>query len=142
MLATVAVTVATHDLAKGVLTGVLLSGIFFAQKVSQLLDVSSQIDDHGRMRRYRVTGQVFFASSDQLVHSFDYTETLEKVHIDLTDSHFWDITAISALDKVVFKFRRLGMQVEVAGLNEASATLVDKFGVHDKHDGHDVLVGH
>jgi SulP family sulfate permease len=85
---------------------------------------------------------VFFASSDQLVHSFDYTETLEKVHIDLTHAHFWDITAISALDKVVFKFRRLGVQVEVQGLNEASASLVDKFGVHDKHDGHDVLVVH
>ncbi|WP_288380698.1 SulP family inorganic anion transporter [uncultured Massilia sp.] len=142
MLATVAVTVATHDLAKGVLTGVLLSGIFFAQKVSRLLDVSSQIGDTGRTRRYRVAGQVFFASSDQLVHSFDYTEALEKVHIDLTDAHFWDITAISALDKVVFKFRKLGAQVEVQGLNEASATLVDKLGVHDKHDGHDVLVGH
>lgn len=142
MLATVVVTVGTHDLAKGVLTGVLLSGIFFARKVSRLLDVSSQIEDGGRTRRYRVTGQVFFASSDQLVHSFDYTETLDRIHIDLTDAHFWDITAISALDKVVFKFRRLGAQVELQGLNEASATMVDKFAVHDKHDGHDVLIGH
>jgi SulP family sulfate permease len=142
MLATVIVTVATHDLAKGVLTGVLLSGVFFAQKVSRLLDVSTHIDDAGRTRHYRVTGQVFFASSDQLVHSFDYTETQEKVHIDLTHAHFWDITAISALDKVVFKFRRLGAQVEVQGLNKASATLVDKFGAHDKHDGADVLAGH
>lgn len=142
MLATVAVTVATHDLAKGVLTGVLLSGIFFAQKVSRLLNVSLEVDDGGRTRRYRVMGQVFFASSDQLTHSFDYTEALDKVHIDLTDAHFWDITAISALDKVIFKFRRLGAKVVVQGLNEASSTMVDKFGVHDKHDGHDVLVGH
>jgi SulP family sulfate permease len=142
MVATVVVTVATHDLAKGVLTGVLLSGIFFAQKVSRLLHVSSETEGTARSRRYRVTGQVFFASSDQLVHSFDYTESLDKVNIDLTDAHFWDITAISALDKIVFKFRRLGAQVEVQGLNEASATLLDKFGVHDKHDGHDVLVGH
>lgn len=142
MAATVVVTVGTHDLAKGVLTGVLLSGIFFAQKVSRLLDVSSQIEDGGRTRRYRVTGQVFFASSDQLVHSFDYTETLDRIHIDLTGAHFWDITAISALDKVVFKFRRLGAHVELQGLNEASASMVDKFAVHDKHDGHDVLVGH
>ena len=142
MVATVVVTVATHDLAKGVLTGVLLSGVFFAQKVSRLLNVSSHSEDVGRARRYQVTGQVFFASSDQLVHSFDYTQTLDRVHIDLTHAHFWDITAISALDKVVFKFRRLGAQVEVHGLNEASATLVDRFGVHDKHDGHDVLIGH
>lgn len=142
MLATVVVTVATHDLAKGVLTGVLLSGIFFAQKVSRLLDVSSQVEDSGCTRCYQVTGQVFFASSDQLVHSFDYTETLDRIHIDLTDANFWDITAISALDKVVFKFRKLGTRVEVKGLNKASATLVEKFGVYDKHDGHDVLVGH
>jgi len=142
MVATVVVTVATHDLAKGVLTGVLLSGVFFAQKVSRLLNVSSDIEDAGRARRYQVTGQVFFASSDQLVHSFDYNETLDRVHIDLTHAHFWDITAISALDKVVFKFRRLGAQVEVHGLNEASATLVDRFGIHDKQDGHDVLIGH
>jgi SulP family sulfate permease len=142
MAATVVVTVATHDLAKGVLTGVLLSGVFFAQKVSQLLNVSSQLDDVGRARRYQVTGQVFFASSDQLVHSFDYTETLDRVHIDLTHAHFWDITAISALDKIVFKFRRLGAQVEVHGLNQASATLVERFGAHNKEDGHDVLVVH
>jgi SulP family sulfate permease len=142
MVATVVVTVATHDLAKGVITGVLLSGVFFAQKVSRLLNVSSNIEDGGRVRRYQVTGQVFFASSDQLVHSFDYSETLDRVNIDLTHAHFWDITAISALDKVVFKFRKLGVQVEVHGLNEASATLVDRFGSHDKDDGHDVLVGH
>ncbi len=142
MLATVAVTVATHDLAKGVLTGVLLSGVFFAQKVSRLLVVGSQLQDRGRTRRYRVAGQVFFASCDQLVHSFDYAEPLEKVAIDLTDAHFWDITAIGALDKVVFKFRRLGVQVEVRGLNQASATLVDKFAVHDKQSGDDLLIGH
>lgn len=142
MLATVAVTVATHDLAKGVLTGVLLSGVFFAQKVSKLLAVSSDTDDAGRTRRYQVTGQVFFASSDQLVHSFDYNEAPALVRIDLTHAHFWDITAISALDKVVFKFRKAGAQVEVHGLNEASATLVGRFAVHDKVDGEDVLVGH
>lgn len=142
MVATVVVTVATHDLAKGVITGVLLSGVFFAQKVSRLLNVSSNIEDGGRVRRYQVTGQVFFASSDQLVHSFDYSETLDRVSIDLTHAHFWDITAISALDKIVLKFRKLGAQVEVHGLNEASATLVDRFGIHDKHEGHDVLVGH
>jgi len=142
MVATVVVTVATHDLAKGVLTGVLLSGVFFAQKVSRLLNVSSHTDDNGHARRYQVTGQVFFASSDQLVHSFDYTDTLDRVHIDFTHAHLWDITAISALDKIVFKFRRLGAQVEVHGLNEASASLVNRFGIHDKHDGHDVLVGH
>ncbi|MEC4717693.1 SulP family inorganic anion transporter [Noviherbaspirillum sp. CPCC 100848] len=142
MIATVVVTVATHDLAKGVLTGVLLSGVFFAQKVSRLLNVSSHTENAGRVRRYQVTGQIFFASSDQLVQSFDYGEAVDKVVIDLSHAHFWDITAVGALDKVVFKFRRSGADVEVQGLNEASATMVDRFAVHDKHDGHDVLVGH
>ncbi|UVW28770.1 SulP family inorganic anion transporter [Massilia sp. H6] len=142
MLATVVVTVATHDLAKGVLTGVLLSGVFFAQKVSQLLAVRSQTDDGGRTHRYQVTGQVFFASSDQLVNSFDYGDAPAMVHIDLSQAHFWDITAISALDKIVLKFRRAGAQVEVHGLNEASATLVGRFAVHDKADRKDVVPGH
>ncbi len=141
MVATVVVTVATHDLAKGVLTGVLLSGVFFAQKVSRMLDVSSRLDEEG-VRHYRVAGQVFFASSDLLVHAFDYADAPARVRIDVSDAHFWDITAIGALDKIVIKFRRAGAHVEVDGLNAASATMVDKFGVHDKQDGDVMLSGH
>jgi SulP family sulfate permease len=141
MLATVAVTVATHDLAQGVLTGVLLSGFFFAHKVGQILQVHSQAEVQGRTRIYRVTGQVFFASAERFANAFDYKEVIEKVCIDVSRAHFWDITAVSALDRVVMKFRREGAEVEVIGLNEASATLVDKFGVHDK-DGADLIGGH
>jgi len=141
MVATVVVTVLTHDLAKGVLTGVLLSGVFFAQKVSRMLSVSSHVEDGGRVRRYEVSGQVFFASSDQLFHSFDYNETARHVHIDVSHAHFWDITAVGALDKVVLKLRRAGAEVEVHGLNEASATMVGRFGVHDKDDGA-LVTGH
>lgn len=142
MLATVAVTVATHDLAQGVLTGVLLSGVFFAQKVSRLLQVEAHDEEGGRVRRYAVRGQVFFASSDQLVHSFDFTGAFKEVRIDVGHAHFWDITAIAALDKVVFKYRRMGVKVEVHGLNEASATLVDRFAEHDKQEGVPSLSGH
>ncbi|MDD2881817.1 MAG: SulP family inorganic anion transporter [Rhodoferax sp.] len=142
MIATVIVTVATHDLAKGVLTGVLLSGFFFAQKVGKILHMRSQSGDEGRMRTYFVAGQVFFASADRFANAFDYKEVLDKVRIDVSRAHFWDITAISALDKVVLKFRREGTEVEVLGLNEASATLVDKFAVHDKDGADDVLLGH
>jgi SulP family sulfate permease len=67
---------------------------------------------------------------------------IEKVHIDVSRAHFWDITAVSALDKVVLKFRREGTEVEVIGLNAASATMVDKFAVHDKDGGDDMLMGH
>lgn len=142
MLATVIVTVGTHDLAKGVLAGVLLSGFFFANKVGQILRVTSRTENEGRMRTYAVTGQVFFASSERFINAFDYREVIEKVRIDVGRAHFWDITAISALDKVIIKFRREATEVEIIGLNQASATLVDKFSVHDKDGGDDVLLGH
>lgn len=142
MLATVVVTVGTHDLAKGVLAGVLLSGFFFAHKVGQILHVSSRTGDEGRARTYSVKGQVFFASADRFINAFDYKEVIEKVRIDVSRAHFWDITAVSALDKVVIKFRREATEVEVIGLNEASTTMVDKFAVHDKDGAEDMLLGH
>ncbi|HSG91108.1 MAG TPA: SulP family inorganic anion transporter [Pseudomonadales bacterium] len=142
MLATVAVVVATHDLAQGVLVGVLLSGFFFAHKVGQILHVASIAEDQGFQRTYRITGQVFFASADRFVAAFDFREVIDRVRIDVSGAHFWDITAISALDKVVVKFRREGTEVEVIGLNEASATMVDRFAVHDKADAIPDLMGH
>lgn len=142
MLATVVVVVATHDLAQGVLVGVLLSGFFFAHKVGMILHVGAKSEDEGRVRSYKVTGQVFFASADRFVAAFDFKEVIEKVVIDVSRAHFWDITAVSALDKVVVKFRREGTEVEVIGLNEASATMVDRFAVHDKPDAVELLMGH
>ena len=142
MLATVAVTVSTHDLALGVLTGVLLSGFFFAHKVGQVLFIRSRAEEDGRVRRYEVIGQVFFASADRFNASFDFREVIEKVIIDVSRANFWDLTAVSALDKVVIKFRREGTEVEVLGLNEASKTLVDKFAVHDKDNAEDLILGH
>jgi SulP family sulfate permease len=132
MIATVVVTVATHDLAKGVFVGVLLSGIFFAHKVGRVLRVDRNLSDDGRTRTYSVVGQVFFASAETLTAAFDFKEVIDRVVIDVSRAHFWDITAVSALDKVVLKFRREGSGAEVIGLNEASATMVDRFAVHDK----------
>ncbi len=142
MLASVIVVVATHDLAKGVLVGVLLSGFFFAHKVGKVLLVTSMAADEGRVRAYSVVGQVFFASAERFIGSFDFKEVIEKVTIDVSRAHFWDVTAISALDKVVVKFRREGTDVEVIGLNEASATMVDRFAVHDKPEAIELLMGH
>ncbi|WP_313952321.1 SulP family inorganic anion transporter [Accumulibacter sp.] len=142
MLATVVVVVATHDLAKGVLVGVLLSGFFFAHKVGRILHIGSMSEDEGRVRTYQVTGQVFFASAERFVNAFDFREVIEKVRIDVSRAHFWDITAVSALDKVVVKFRREATEVEVIGLNEASGTMVDRFAVHDKPDAVEQLMGH
>ena len=142
MIATVVVVVATHDLAKGVFMGVLLSGIFFAHKVGRVLRVESLGTPDGQGRTYTAVGQVFFASADSFTSSFDFKEVIQCVSIDVSRAHFWDITAVNALDKVVMKFRREGTAVEVLGMNEASGTLVDKFGVHDKPDTVERLMGH
>ena len=132
MLATVATVVGTHDLGKGVLVGVLLSGVFFAGKVSRMAAVHARIEAGGARVVYDVVGQIFFASSETFLRGFAVQEPPKEVVIDLTHAHFWDITAIAALDKVVLKFRQQGAAVTVLGLNEASATLVDRFAVHDK----------
>ncbi|WP_394672184.1 SulP family inorganic anion transporter [Limnobacter sp.] len=142
MLATVAVTVGTHDLAQGVLVGVLLSGFFFANKVGRILRVQSSTQDEGRNRTYMIAGQVFFASAETFINSFDYKEVIDEVTIDVSRAHFWDITAVSALDKVVIKFKREGTEVEVIGMNEASRTLVDKFAIHDKDDALERMGAH
>ena len=111
--------------------------------VGEVLGVMRSLaEDEGRQRTYTITGQVFFATADRFVNAFDFQEVIERVRIDVGRAHFWDITAVSALDKVVLKFRREGCEVEIIGLNEASATMVDKFGVHDKDGADDLLLGH
>ncbi len=85
---------------------------------------------------------MFFATAEKFVEFFDFKEVVDKVVIDLYQAHFWDITAVAALDKVVIKFRREGTQVELVGLNEASATIVDRFAVHDDPDAVAKLMGH
>ena len=142
MLSTVFVVITTHNLALGVLTGVLLSGIFFAWKISQLFRVSSTVTDDGTERVYLVAGQLFFASVDDFNASFDFKESLEKVIIDVQHAHIWDISSVAALDMVVLKFRREGAEVEIVGLNEASETIVDKLAIHDKPGALERLMGH
>jgi len=142
MVMTVIVVVATHNLAYGVFVGVLLASLFFANKVGQFMQITSEADNDGTLRTYHVHGQVFFSSADKFAASFDFKEAVDKVMIDLNHAHFWDITSVSALDKVVIKFRREGTEVEVIGLNEASATIVDRFAVHDKPDAIDNLMTH
>jgi SulP family sulfate permease len=134
MLATVTTVVATHDLAKGVLVGVLLSGVFFAGKVARLVAVEKRDSAEGTAVTYTVRGQIFFASVESFLRGFSFEERPAQVTIDLTHAHFWDISAIGALDKVVLRLRKNGAEVAMLGLNEASATMVDRFGRHDKGD--------
>ncbi|HGE6134009.1 TPA: SulP family inorganic anion transporter [Vibrio cholerae] len=141
MIATVVVVVATHNLAIGVFVGVLLASLFFANKIGRFMEVKSDLSENGEERTYLVVGQVFFASSDQFLTAFDFKEALERVTIDLSNAHFWDITSVSSLDRVVIKFRREGTDVNLIGMNEATSTIVDKFGIHDKPEEVEKLMG-
>tara|TARA_R110001592_G_scaffold363381_1_gene686577 strand:- start:1301 stop:2788 length:1488 start_codon:yes stop_codon:yes gene_type:complete len=142
MISTVIVVVATHNLAMGVLVGVLLAILFFANKIGRFMVVKSDQSNED-VRVYQVVGQVFFASSEQFIESFEFKEAVGKVIIDLTHAHFWDITSVSSLDKVVIKFRREGAEVEIIGMSEATETIVDKFGVHsDPKEVEKLMAGH
>ncbi|WP_295965786.1 SulP family inorganic anion transporter [uncultured Xanthomonas sp.] len=133
MLGTVAVTVATHDLARGVLTGVLLSALFFARKVGRMLHIARSEDADGG-HTYRIRGQLFFASAGGFAGAFDFAHAPARVTLDLSDAHVWDISAIGALDQVMMKFRRHGAQVQVLGLNPDSAAMVGRLGRHQRDD--------
>lgn len=142
MISTVIVVVATHNLAMGVLVGVLLATLFFANKIGRFMVVKSD-QSNDEVHVYEVIGQVFFASSEQFIESFEFKNAVNKVVIDLTHAHFWDITAVASLDKVVIKFRRDGAEVEVIGMSEATETIVDKFGAHsDPIEVEKLLAGH
>jgi len=144
MITTVAVVVTTHNLAIGVFVGVLLAALFFANKIGRFMVVKNELSQtNGRIRTYTVIGQVFFASADHFIDSFDFKEVVSEVTIDVSQAHFWDITAVGALDKVVIKFRREGATVNIVGMNEATKTVVDKFGVYDKpEEVEKILAGH
>lgn len=142
MIATVAVVVYTHNLAIGVLVGVLLSGLFFAGKIAQLFRVTSSLSDDGRVRAYHVEGQLFFASVEDFMDAFDFKEAADRVVIDVSRAHIWDISSIAALDMAVLKFRRDGCEVEIVGMNEASKTIVDRLAVHDEPGAMDKLMAH
>ncbi|MCU4492545.1 SulP family inorganic anion transporter [Acinetobacter guillouiae] len=128
MIVTVIVVVATHNLALGVLSGVLLSALFLAIKLEDDIQVKSAFE--GSARLYDLSGQIFFSSSEKFMQSFDFKEKISDVIIDLTHSHIWDVTSVAMLDSVVSKFRKNGINVTVRGLNEASSIMIDKYGTH------------
>jgi SulP family sulfate permease len=141
MVMTVIIVVWTHNLAYGVFVGVLLASLFFANKIAHFMYIESFLDEESNTRTYQVVGQVFFNSADKFTAAFDFKEAVEKVVIDLHRAHFWDISSVTALDKVVIKFRREGADVELIGLNEASSTIVDRFCVHDKPEEIEKIMG-
>lgn len=141
MLATVITVVGTKNLALGVGVGVLLSGIFFAWKVAQIFRVTSTLSEDGQHRRYRVEGQIFFASADDFLNAFDFSEDVESITIDVSAAHIWDLTGVNAIDQAVVRFRRAGVEVDLVGLNEASATIMDKLAMHDRPNAIESVLG-
>ena len=142
MLSTVIVVVFTHNLALGVFVGVLLSALFFAEKIGRLMMVThSKPDDNTKI--YTVIGQIFFATSEKFAQAFDFKEVVDKIVIDCHQAHFWDVTATAALDKVVLKYRREGIAVELVGMNQATQSVVDRFAIYDKPEAIEkVSLGH
>lgn len=132
MLATTVTVVATHDLSKGVVLGVLLSAVFFMRKVGKTIVVEEIDTPEEGVLRYRVSGQLFFASADVFAASFEHHGNPRRVEIDMTETHLWDLTGVAAVDKVVFRYRRQGAEVQLVGMNQAAQTLVDQVGRHDK----------
>jgi SulP family sulfate permease len=140
--ATVAIVVGTHNLALGVGAGVLLSALCFAAKIARLLHVTSHLTADGSERIYHVRGQLFFASTTAFTTAFDLREKLQKVTLDVTHAHFWDTTSISALDKIVIKYRQQGVAVELVGLNAASKAIVERLAIYDKAGAADAVSAH
>ena len=132
MIGTVGVVLATHNLALGVGVGVVLSAIFFSRKIAKVIRVESLLDGATRTRTYTVVGQVFFVSSEEFLASFDTSENLEAVVLDLTHAHLWDATAVAAIDKLVLRFRARGARVTLRGVNEDGAVLLAKLATHDR----------
>jgi SulP family sulfate permease len=124
MIVTVAVVVFTHNLAFGVGAGVILSVVFFARNVSGLIKVTSVVDPDNVERLYAVSGELFFASTNDLVHAFDYDSVkVSYVEIDLSTARIWDTSAVAALDAVVARFADRGIEAHLVGLNRHAEAL-------------------
>jgi SulP family sulfate permease len=123
MLSTVVVTVLTHNLAIGVVVGVLVAMTLFARRVAHLTETHRHLleDAHGAVALYRVTGELFFASSNDLYTQFEYSADPDRVVIDLSASHIWDASTVAALDAITTKYERKGKTVQITGLNDSSA---------------------
>lgn len=126
MAATVVVVVATHNLAIGVVVGTITAMVIFARRVAHLVDVTAVTDPDGSQVVYQVTGELFFASSNDLVYQFDYAGDPDNVVIDLTDAHIWDASTVGALDAITTKYQARGKTVDIVGLNQRSAAMHDK----------------
>ncbi|AFZ52405.1 SulP family inorganic anion transporter [Cyanobacterium aponinum UTEX 3222] len=142
MLATMLITIATRNFALGVITGIIMSTVFFSRQIAQLVFVDKVLSEDGNHRTYNVSGQIFFVSIEEFLGKFDFDELVDTVTINLTHAHLWDQGAVAAVDKVVLKFRRNGAEVKLIGLNQASATLLEKLTTQENPPIVEELITH
>ena len=114
MLVTVIGTLATNNLAVGVILGVLTASVAFARRVAHLVSVELE----GNV--YTVRGQLFFASSNDLVYAFDYNLPEDKVIVDFSEADIWDASTVAVLESVENKYASRGVAVEFRGLDGVS----------------------
>lgn len=139
MLSTVVVVLLTHNLAYGVILGIILSALFFASKISEI-NVKKIKED--TKTTYVANGQLFFASTLKFLYSFDFTEKIKFVNIDLSKVKIWDESAVDAIDKVVLKFHKNGVETNLIGMSNQCLELVDRMAVHNKPGGLEVSSSH
>jgi SulP family sulfate permease len=142
MVTTVLITVLSHNLAIGVVTGIALSTVFFSRNIARVVFVDSMLSADGTERTYKVAGQLFFVSVEEFLSYFNFEEELDRVTVDLSHAHIWDQAAVNAIDKVVLKFRRHGADVDLFGVNEASQSLLNRLAIHNHPDALDKLANH
>ena len=120
MVSTVVIVVLTHNLAIGVIAGVLVAMVLFARRVAHFVTVTRTLpeDEQVPTAHYAVNGELFFASSNDLTTQFDYAEDPERVIIDMSESHIWDASTVAALDAIVTKYEHHGKRVVLVGMNE------------------------
>ncbi|MFD3726754.1 SulP family inorganic anion transporter [Streptomyces sp. NPDC058671] len=123
MVITVVCVVVTHNLAVGVVVGSVTAMVIFAKRVAHLAEVTPVTAPDGATVVYRVTGELFFASSDDIVGQFDYAGDPDKVVIDLSAAHIWDASSVAALDAIENKYAQRGKTVEITGLDRLSSDL-------------------
>lgn len=132
LIVTVVTVVVTHDLAKGVLAGVLLSAVFFVRKLARQIRVTCEDSYDGTHRTYRVRGALFFVAADNFLDGIDFDASISNVTLDLSGSTLWDSSAIAAIDKVVSKLRRNGVRVTVVAPEGEDGELLNRLAIYDK----------
>lgn len=142
MGATVGAVLATHNLAVGVLVGVLFSAILFARKVAKTFVVDAALSADGQTRTYAVRGALFFVSVEAFGESLDFREPVARVVIDVSRANVWDASGVAALDRAVLKFRAGGVDVSLVGLSAQSAPLVERLATYHRPDAALPEAGH